>query len=176
MHKIKTVLSDDALEKQINILAKKITKDYQNKNLLLIGILKGSVIFLSDLVRELWRQGLTDCELDFMGISSYGKDTESSKNPHITKDLDTDIREKHILLVEDIVDTGYSLDALRRILLQRQPASLKTVVLLSKDTRREVDVPIEYIGFKIDGWVEGYGLDTDELYRGRPEVVEVIDP
>lgn len=175
MRNIKTVLTDDVLNKQINVLATRISKDYKNKNLLLAGILKGSVIFLSDLVRELWRQGLADCEIDFMGISSYGKDTESSKNPHITKDLDTDIRKRHVLLVEDIIDTGYSLDALYRILLQRQPASLKIVVLLSKDSRRGVDVPIEYVGFKIDGWVEGYGLDTDELYRGRPEVVEVID-
>lgn len=163
------------IQQRVHQLAQEIAIDYQDKEVLLIGVLKGSFIFLADLVRVLWTEGLTDVEVDFMGISSYSHDTESSQNPQITKDLGTDIQNRHVILVEDIVDTGYSLDALLRMLNERQPASLETVVLLSKPSRRQVDIPVKYIGFEIDGWIEGYGLDTTEKNRGRPHIVELIE-
>jgi hypoxanthine phosphoribosyltransferase len=166
-------ISQADITAKIDHLAKHIAADYQDKNVLLVGVLKGAYIFLADLSRALYQKGLTDHEIDFLGISSYGHDTESSKNPRITHDLTTDIRSRHVLLVEDIIDTGYSLDALHRLLSQRGPASLKTVVFLSKTARREVSVPIDYQGFEVDGWVEGYGLDSAELHRGRSEVVEI---
>jgi hypoxanthine phosphoribosyltransferase len=170
----KIILNAGQIQERIHTLAQEIAADYQGKQVILVGILKGSVIFLADLIRELWQAGLTDCEVDFMGISSYGHDTESSQNPHITKDLDTDISHRHVLIVEDIIDTGHSLDALLRMLSQRGAISIKTIVLLSKQSRRAIDIPVDYTGFEIEGWVEGYGLDTKELYRGRPDVVEVI--
>jgi hypoxanthine phosphoribosyltransferase len=176
MRQTQTIISSAQIEKKTIHLAKQIAQDYRGKNVILIGILKGSVIFLSDLLRALWHENIHDCCVDFMGISSYGSDTESSKNPHITKDLDMNIHNRHALIVEDIIDTGYSLDALYRILHQRQPKSLKTVVLLSKPSRRQIDIKVDYLGFEVEGWVEGYGLDTDELYRGRPDIIEVIKP
>ena len=171
----KELISASELSIEIDNLAAQIKVDYTNKEVVLAGVLKGSYIFLADLSRSLWQQGLKDFEVDFLGISSYGKDTESSKNPQITKDLSIDIRNRHVLIVEDIVDTGYSLEALRGLLGQRHPLSLKTVVLLSKTNRREIKVPVEYIGFEVSGWVEGYGLDSDEKYRGRPNIVEIIN-
>jgi hypoxanthine phosphoribosyltransferase len=171
---IEEVISEAEIQKRIEVLATEIVQEYDNKQVLLVGVLKGSVIFLADLVRELWRQQLTDVEIDFIGISSYENgDTESSKNPRITMDLSSNVRGRHVLLVEDVVDTGYSLEALTRLLTQRQPASIKTAVLLSKISRREVGVRVDYVGFEIDGWIEGYGLDTDEKFRGRPNIVLV---
>jgi hypoxanthine phosphoribosyltransferase len=167
----KTLVSQTQIQARIKQLAKDLAAEYRGKNVILVGVLKGAFMFLSDLTRALYQAGLTDAEVDFLGISSYGKDTESSKNPRITHDLTTDIRHRHVLLVEDIVDTGYSLDALTRLLAERNPTSLKSVVLLSKQSRRQVKVAVDYIGFKVEGWVEGYGLDTAEKHRGRPEVV-----
>ncbi len=167
----KVILSKGQISTRIQELAEQIYHDYMGQQLILICILKGSFMFTSDLAKELWIKGLTDCEIDFMGISSYNHNTESSKNPRITSDLTTDIRGRNVLIVEDIIDTGYSLDALSRFLSQRKPASLKSVVLLSKPSRREIDFKVDYIGFEVEGWVEGYGLDTEELGRGRPEII-----
>jgi hypoxanthine phosphoribosyltransferase len=171
VNQVKILLTTEQIHARIEEITNILVDEYQGKNVLLVGVLKGSLMILADLTRSLWQHGLTDCEIDFMGISSYGHDTESSKNPRITKDLDTNIQNRHVLIVEDIVDTGYSLDALLRMLAERHPASLKTFVLLNKQSRREVNVPVEYTGFDVDGWVEGYGLDTEELFRGRPEIV-----
>jgi hypoxanthine phosphoribosyltransferase len=167
----RVIISQDQINARIQELAQEIALSYKDKQLLLICILKGSFMFTADLARALWQKGVTDIQIDFMGISSYNHNTESSKNPRITSDLNTDIRGRHVIIVEDIIDTGYSLDALFRFLSERSPASLKSIVLLSKPSRREVDFKVDYIGFEVDGWIEGYGLDTAELGRGRPEII-----
>lgn len=162
---LRVEISENEIKERIKVMAEEISKDYKGKNLLLVPILKGSFIFASDLIREL---DLQDVEVDFMAISSYNGETESSKNPRIIKDLDSDIRGRNILIVEDIVDTGYSFKALLNILSARNPGSLKTCALLSKPERREVEVPIDYLGFEIPNfWAEGYGLDTDQKGRGH---------
>ncbi|MBI1864122.1 hypoxanthine phosphoribosyltransferase [Candidatus Woesebacteria bacterium] len=136
---------------------------------MLVGILKGSFIFLADLARKL--DPTLQAEVDFMAVTSYGTDQVSSRNPRIIKDLTTDITKRHVLLVEDIVDTGYSIDTLLGILKARNPASLKVCALVSKPDRREKEVQIDYLGFRIpDVWVEGYGMDTDERNRGLPNI------
>jgi hypoxanthine phosphoribosyltransferase len=166
----KTLLTSDQIAQKVHTLAQAITRDYQDKEVILVSILKGSFIFLADLVRELYVQGL-DVQVDFMGIESYGKDTESSKNPRITHDLTANILGRHVLIVEDIVDTGYSLDALIRLLTERRPASLKSAVLLSKQSRREITILPDYLGFEVEGWIEGYGLDTNQKHRGNPDII-----
>jgi hypoxanthine phosphoribosyltransferase len=171
---VKTLISAEQIKSRLQEVAAAIAHDYQGKEVILVGVLKGCFITLADLSRALWDAGLKDAEIDFLGISSYGKNTESSKNPRITFDMTTDIRNRHVLIIEDIIDTGFSLDALHRLLKTRHPASLKTFVLLSKHVRREVDVSVEYIGFEVNAWVEGYGLDSAEKNRHRPEVAEII--
>jgi len=165
---IKTLFSETDIKRRVDQMAVKIAQDYQGKEVLLVGVLRGAFIFLADLSRQLWKHGMRSFEIDFVGISSYNNNLESSKNPRITLDLSEDVQGRHVILVEDIVDTGYSLDALQRLLGERRPASLHTAVLLSKTSRREIEVEVTYIGFEIDGWIEGYGLDNN---RGRPEVV-----
>jgi hypoxanthine phosphoribosyltransferase len=133
-----------------------------------VGILKGSFVFMADLARELDPE--IQPEFDFMAVSSYnGK--KSSGQPKIEKDLNIDIKDRNVLVVEDIVDTGYSFETLLKILKARNPSTLKTCALLSKPDRREVDVPVDYKGFEIpDKWVEGFGLDTDQLNRNLPDI------
>lgn len=162
------LVSKDQIATRVRELGEQITKDYKDKNLLLIGVLKGSFIFLADLVREI---DLDDIEIDFIGISSYGQKTESSRAPKFTKDTSINIEGRNILIVEDIVDTGYSFKTLIAILKSRNPSSIKTCALLSKPDKREVEVPIDYLGFTIgDKWVEGYGIDTKEKFRGQPNI------
>jgi hypoxanthine phosphoribosyltransferase len=157
------------IEERVGELAKQISKDYEGKELLLVGVLKGAVLFTSDLMRELYSEGLDDFEVDFIAVSSYGEETQSSRQPRIVKDLDEDIEGRHVLIVEDIVDTGYSFDTLLRILQARNPASLKTCAFISKPSRREKEVPIDYLGMEVENvWVEGYGMDTSEKGRGYP--------
>jgi hypoxanthine phosphoribosyltransferase len=171
MPTFKTLIDGQSINHKITSLAQSIAQSYRGKEVVLVGVLKGSYLFLADLSRELYRQGLTDFEVDFLGIESYGQDTESSKNPRITHDLTTNILGRHVLIVEDIIDTGYSLDVLTRLLTERRPASLASVVLLSKISRRELNINPDYIGFEVDGWIEGYGLDTNQKHRGRPDIV-----
>jgi hypoxanthine phosphoribosyltransferase len=164
------LIDEKKAAKRINELGKQISQDYKGKNPLLVGILKGSFIFLGDLFRKLDPD--LQAEVDFMEVSSYGGKQESSRQPKIGKDLSTNIDGRHVIVVEDIVDTGYSFDSLLKILKARNPASLKTCALVSKPDRREVDVPIDYLGFTIkDVWVEGYGMDTDQKNRGLRDVV-----
>lgn len=145
--------------------------EYQGKHVLLVGVLKGAFMFISHLSEELWRSGLQDFEIDFFTIASY-YGTKRTKNPKIVMDLDTDIEGRHVLIVEDIVDTGYSLDTLLRIMHARNPQSLKTCTLLSKPSKRAVNVPVDYIGFEIeDRWVEGFGMDTNQQRRGSPDIM-----
>ena len=140
--------------------------------LLLICTLKGAYIFLGDLSRQLARPHA----IDFMGVSSYGSGTSSTGAVQLIMDLKQDIAGRHVLIVEDIIDSGRTLDYLRRNLLARSPASLRICSLLNKPSRREVDVPVEYIGFDIpDEFVVGYGLDFDELYRNLP-FIAVLKP
>jgi hypoxanthine phosphoribosyltransferase len=171
MENTKILIPQEKLQIRIQELAAQISQDYHGHNLLLIGILKGAFMFMTDLSKALWGYGLTDFETDFLSISSYHGSTESSRNPRIDFDTRINVQGRHILIVEDIIDTGHSLASLQGLLAQRQPASLKTIVLLSKNSRREIEVPIDYIGFEVEGWVEGYGLDSDEKGRGRPEII-----
>jgi hypoxanthine phosphoribosyltransferase len=164
----KILIGEEELRARIDELGQMITHDYKElDDLLLICVLKGAFMFLADLSRTLERPH----ELDFMGVSSYGASTESSGVVRIVLDLKQDIGGRHVLIVEDIIDSGRTLDYLRRILLARAPASLRIVALLDKPERREVDVPIDYTGFHIPNeFVVGYGLDFGEIYRNLPYI------
>lgn len=167
-------LIDEArLQKRIQEMADQITADYDGKeDLLMICVLKGGYMFLADLSRALKRPHT----IDFMGVSSYGSGTESSGAVQIIMDLKQPINGRNVLIVEDIIDSGNTLDYMRRTLLARNPASLRICSLLNKPSRREIDVPVEYIGFDIpDEFVVGYGLDFDELYRNLP-FIAVLKP
>jgi len=160
------LIPEDALQKRIAELGADISRDYQGKELLLVCILRGGVMFLSDLVRQITVPHM----IDFMSVSSYGVGARRSRGQsRITLDINTDVIHRHVLLVEDIVDSGYTVKAVLELLSARQPQSLKICVLLNKASRREVEVPIDYCGFVIpDKFVFGYGLDADEYYRNLP--------
>ncbi|MCA9953076.1 MAG: hypoxanthine phosphoribosyltransferase [Ardenticatenaceae bacterium] len=167
------LIDEPEIQARIANLAAAIDADYGDKDdLLLICVLKGGYVFLSDLSRALKRPH----HLDFMGISSYGSGTSSSGAVQIIMDLKQPLNGRHVLIVEDIIDSGHTLSYLRQNLLARQPASLKICTLLNKPSRREVDVAVDYIGFDIpDEFVVGYGLDFDELYRNFP-FIAVLKP
>jgi hypoxanthine phosphoribosyltransferase len=161
------LVQPDDLAHRVRELAEEISRDYAGKNVLLIGVLKGAVFFLADLMRQL----VVDCEVDFMAVSSYGSSTDSSGVVRILKDLDEPIEGRHVLIVEDIVDSGLTLSYLFRMLGGRSPASLEVCALLTKPDRREVDMPIRYVGFEIPNrFAIGYGLDHAERYRNLPYV------
>lgn len=163
----KILISEEELKKRIKELGQQLTEEYRGKDLLIIGVLKGCVLFLSDLAREI----KLPLAMDFMVVSSYGKSTKSSGVVRIIKDLETDISNKDVLIVEDIVDTGLTLSYLIEILKSRSPKSIKVCSLLDKPERREAKVDIEYKGFEIpDEFVIGYGLDYAEIYRNLPFV------
>ena len=166
MPKFDTMLSADKIAQRVRELGAQITKDYAGKPIFVIGVLKGSFIFLSDLVRSIE----APLNIDFLGVSSY-QGTESSGVVKITHDLTKPIQGKHVLIVEDIVDTGLTLQYLVENLKTRNPASLKVACLLDKPSRAKVRVPVEYVGFTIDDeFVVGYGLDYDGLYRNLPQI------
>ena len=157
----------DALRARVAELGAEITEDYAERDLLLVGVLKGAIFFIADLMREL----RVPCEIDFMAISSYGAATDSSGVVRILKDLDSSIADRHVLVVEDIVDSGLTLSYLLRTLRARRPASLEICALLTKPERREIDVPTRYVGFEIPNtFVIGYGLDYAERYRNLPYI------
>ena len=164
----RVLLTEDQLQSRISELATQISHDYAGMDLLLICILRGGVVFLSDLMRKL----TIPHHIDFMAVSSYGVGARTnSGKPRIVLDLNTDIRGRHVLLVEDIVDSGITLDHVLRMLQTREPASLDVCVLLNKADRRVVHIPTRYVGFSIPNeFVFGYGLDIDELYRNLPFV------
>jgi len=163
----KILISKADLKKRVAELGRQITEDYNGKDLLIIGIFKGAVPFLADLIREI----KIPLRYDFMAVSSYGASTRSSGAVRILKDLDTSVEDKHVLIVEDIVDTGLTLKYLKENLARRHPLSLKIVTLLDKPERREVEVQPDYNGFIISNeFVVGYGLDFNELYRNLPYV------
>ncbi|NLM42938.1 MAG: hypoxanthine phosphoribosyltransferase [Clostridiales bacterium] len=164
---LKILITEDEIKEKVKELGKVITEDYKDKDLMIIGILKGCVIFLSDLVREI-ELPLT---MDFMVVSSYGSSTKSSGVVRIIKDLEKDISGKDVLIVEDIVDTGLTLNYLVDYLKSRNANSVKICTLLEKAERRKVKVDLEYVGFHIpDEFVVGYGLDYSEVYRNLPFV------
>jgi hypoxanthine phosphoribosyltransferase len=157
----------DDLQHRVREMAARISEDYAGRDLLLIGILKGAVFFLADLMRHLD----IPCEVDFMAVSSYGSATDSSGVVRILKDLDAPLAGRDVLIVEDIVDSGLTLQYLLRTLEARGPASLEVCALLTKPDRRKVDLPARYIGFEIpDKFAIGYGLDYAEKYRNLPYV------
>jgi hypoxanthine phosphoribosyltransferase len=162
------LVDEQALQRRVVELGRSISADYEGKDLVLVCVLKGGVTFLTDLMRQL----SVPHEIDFMAISSYGgQRTESSGVVRILMDLHANIAGRDVLLVEDIVDSGRTMDYLLRMLSAREPASLRVCTLLSKPSRRVVDVPLDYIGFDIpDEFVLGYGLDYDEKYRNLPYV------
>jgi hypoxanthine phosphoribosyltransferase len=160
------LISEDSLQKRIAELGAEISRDYNGKDLLLVCILRGGVLFLTDLMRHITVPHM----IDFMSVSSYGIGSRRSRGQtRITLDINTDIHNRHVLLVEDIVDSGYTVKAVLELLSARQPKSLKICALLNKAERREVEVPLDYCGFVIpDKFVFGYGLDADEYYRNLP--------
>jgi len=168
MERISEVLiEEEVLKQKVQEMAKQIEKDYQGKDLVAVGILKGALLFLADLVKAV------DLPLtyDFMDVSSYGANTESTGSVRILKDLSMRIEGKDVLIVEDIIDTGYTLEYLLENLKTRKPASIKICCLLNKKDRREVTVPVDYVGFDIpDAFAVGYGLDYDERYRNLPYI------
>jgi hypoxanthine phosphoribosyltransferase len=161
------LIEEEALRERVVELGAEISADYTGRDLLLIGVLKGAVFFLADLMRHLD----VDCELDFMAVSSYGASTDSSGVVRILKDLDAPIEGKDVLIVEDIVDSGLTLSYLFKMLRARNPASLEVCALLTKPERREIELPIRYVGFEIPNrFAIGYGLDHAERYRNLPYV------
>jgi hypoxanthine phosphoribosyltransferase len=161
------LIEQERLEARVRELGAEISRDYAEGDLLLVGVLKGAVFFMADLMREL----TIPCEIDFMAISSYGAQTDSSGVVRILKDLDTNIAGRDVLVVEDIIDSGLTLSYLMRSLTARKPRSLEICALLTKPERREIDVPVRYVGFEIPNkFVIGYGLDYAERYRNLPYV------
>jgi hypoxanthine phosphoribosyltransferase len=166
------LLSDGQIRQRVQELAAQIEQDYTHVDTLhLICVLKGGVMFLTDLVRAMTRP----ITLDFIALSSYGQSTHSSGEVKLLKDLDTPIAGRDVIIIEDIVDTGLTMTYLQEILRARAPRSLRTACLLSKPSRRQVDVKVEYIGFEIeDRFVVGYGLDFDQRFRNLPHIA-VLD-
>jgi hypoxanthine phosphoribosyltransferase len=161
------LVQPDELKERVRALGRQVTADYYGRDLMLVGVLKGAVFFLADVMRAID----LPCEVDFMAVASYGSATDSSGVVRILKDLDTPIQGRDVLIVEDIVDSGLTLQYLMRNLGARNPASLEVCALLTKPERRKVDVPIRYVGFEIpDRFAIGYGLDHAERFRNLPYV------
>ena len=168
MPDVKEVLIPSSeIQEKVGEMGELITEDYRSERPLLVGILRGAVVVLGDLMRNID----LPCEIDFMDISSYGTGTSSSGVVRILKDLEEDITDRHVLIVEDIIDTGLTLSYIRRSLLARGPASLEICALLSKPSRRRVELDVKYLGFEVpDEFVVGYGLDFAGAYRNLPDI------
>ncbi len=161
------LLTEDQILNRVKEIGKAISKDYDGKDLMVVGILKGSVIFASELIKNI----SIPCEIDFMAVSSYGNSTETSGVVRILKDLDHGIEGKDIIIVEDIIDSGVTLDYLLKYLKARKANSIEIVTLLTKPSRRMVDLNVKYCGFEVpDEFLVGYGLDYAEKYRNLPYV------
>ena len=166
------LVTDEQIRQKVGELGRAISEDYRGKQLLVVGILKGSIVFMSDLIRAID----LSLEIDFMEVSSYGHSTESSGAVRILKDLDVDIEGRDVLVVEDIIDTGLTLNYLMEILRARKPASLKVCTFLNKPSRRKVKMEADFNGYDIpDEFAVGYGLDYAEKYRNLPYVA-VLKP
>ena len=174
-HHVDILISEQDVRSRIAELGQEITNFYQHKNihtpLVVVGLLRGSFMFMADLVREIH----LPVEIDFMTTSSYGNAMNSNHDVRISKDLDGDIKGKHVLIVEDIIDIGYTLQKVRDILNLREPSSLTICTLLDKPSRREVDVPVDWVGFTIpDEFVVGYGIDYAQRHRNLGYIGKVI--
>lgn len=164
---VRTLIKGAAIQKKIRAMGRQIRKDFPGEHLILVGVLKGAVLFLADLARQI----PGEVTFDFIAVSSYGKAAKSSGQVKLNKDLDSSIEGKVVIVVEDILDTGLTLQYLLRVLQQRKPKSLKVAVLLDKKERRIANVSADYVGFVIpDEFVVGYGLDYAERYRNLPDV------
>ena len=171
-YRIENLIDRKTVENRIKELAKQIEKDYAGEEVYCVGLLKGSVVFLSDLVKEINSPVI----IDFMSVSSYGSETVSSGDVKILKDTDLDLRGKHVLIVEDIIDTGLTLEHVIRYFKESKGVkTLKTCTLLSKPERRKVNIDIDYVGFDVpDKFVIGYGLDYNQKYRNLPYIAVVV--
>ena len=170
--RIEPLVTEEQIKARVKELGKKISDDYRGKDILLIGILKGSIPFLCSLMWEIDNEKLA---IDFMDVSSYGSETESSGDVKILKDIDTSIKGKNVIIVEDIVDTGRTMQKLMEMLSTREPASLKICSMLNKQSRRVCDIKVDYVGFEIENkFVAGFGLDDDQYMRQLKYVGEVI--
>ncbi len=166
------LISKEQLMKKVKEIGHNISEDYKDKQLLIICILKGGVIFTADLIKEI----TIPVELDFLAVSSYGMSRNSSGVVRIQKDLESDVKDKHILIVEDIIDSGLTLKYIKELLAKREPASIRICTILNKPERRKANIAIDYVGFNIpDEFVVGYGLDYAEKYRNLP-FVAVLKP
>ena len=164
---LRVLLSEDEIREKVRELGGKITADYKNSNLMLVTVLKGAVVFLADLMRQID----VPAEIDFMVVSSYGSGVKSSGVVKIVKDLDVPLAGKDILIVEDILDSGLTLSYIKELLESRGPRSIRIATLLDKPSRRKVDLQADYLGFSVpDEFVIGYGLDYDEKYRNLPYI------
>ncbi|NLN65785.1 MAG: hypoxanthine phosphoribosyltransferase [Clostridiaceae bacterium] len=170
--KLKVLVSKEQLEEKTSELAQRITRDYQGKELVLVGVLKGGFIFLADLARKIDM----DLTIEFISVSSYGSSTESSGVVRIIKDIDTDVTGKHVLIVEDLIDTGLTLNYLKGLFNSKGCANVKLAAIMDKPDRRKVDLKVDYSGIVIpDEFVVGYGLDWAGKYRNLPEVCVVLE-
>ncbi|HHX01499.1 MAG TPA: hypoxanthine phosphoribosyltransferase [Firmicutes bacterium] len=168
----RVLVTEEEIQNRVRELGAQISKDYEGKEILLLCILKGGLMFLADLAKHI----SVPVTMDFIGISSYGHATRSSGVVRITKDLEESIEGKHVLIIEDIIDSGLTLSYLMNNLAIRKPASLKICTLLDKQVNREVDIPVDYVGFTVPNeFLVGYGLDFCELYRNIPYIF-VLDP
>lgn len=164
-------LSKEQIAKRVYELAKEIEKDYKDEDVVAVGVLNGAAIFFTDLVRNIDN---TNLSLDFIRVSTYGQGTESSHTLAFKKDIELDIKGKHLILVEDIIDSGFTMSKLIEIYKNRGASSIAICALINKTERREVDVKIDYAGFEMaDGFIVGYGLDYAEKYRQLPAIYEV---
>ncbi len=164
---IDVLIHEDDIRKKVKELGEKITQEYENEEIIVVGLLRGSVLFMADLIREI----KLPLKIDFMTVSSYGDGKTSSREVKIVQDLSENIMGKHVLIVEDIIDSGLTLNKVIEILKTREPKSLKLASFLNKPSRREVNVKVEYIGYDIpDEFVVGYGLDFAQKYRNLPYV------
>ncbi len=171
-YKIDELISAEKIKNRVSELGEEIEKDYKGKgDIILLGLLRGSVIFLADLAREI----NLEAKIDFMVVSSYGDSMESSREVRINKDLEEDIRDKNVIIIEDIIDTGYTLEKVIDYLQLKSPASLEICTLLDKPERREVAVDVKYVGFAIpDVFVIGYGIDYAQKHRNLPYIGKVV--
>lgn len=170
MHKLKEVISEQEIQNRVKELGKEISQVYQNEPLVVICTLKGAFLFFSDLVRQI----STPHEIDFVRVASYGNSDSSSQTISFTKDIELNVEGKHVLIVEDIIDTGLTMEFLLHQLNARKAKSIKVATLISKKARREKSIPIDFVGFYInDGFIVGYGLDYAEKYRSLPSINEV---
>ncbi|HDR1058451.1 hypoxanthine phosphoribosyltransferase [Pasteurella multocida] len=173
-HHVGILISEQDVRVRIQTLGREITQYYQQKaveKVIVVGLLRGSFMFMADLVREL----NLPVEIEFMTTSSYGSGMTTNHDVKISKDLDGDIKGEHVLIIEDIIDTGYTLQKVREILKLREPASLRICTLLDKPSRREVEVPVEWVGFSIpDEFVVGYGIDYAQRYRNLGYIGHVV--